>query len=31
VSINAARTDIANLKNFVNEIVDRLQALGILQ
>jgi hypothetical protein len=30
-SINAARTDIANLKNFVNQIVDQLQALGILQ
>jgi hypothetical protein len=31
VSINAARTDIANLKNFVNQIVDQLQALGLLQ
>lgn len=30
-SINAARTDIANLKNFVNQIVDQLQALGLLQ
>lgn len=30
-SVNAARTDIANLKNFVNQIVDQLQALGILQ
>jgi hypothetical protein len=30
-SINAARTDIANLKNFVNSIVDQLQALGLLQ
>lgn len=30
-SINAARNDIANLKNFVNEVVDRLQATGILQ
>jgi len=31
VSINAARTDIANLKNFVNQIVDQLQAIGLLQ
>lgn len=30
-SINAARTDIANLKNFVNQIVDQLQAIGLLQ
>lgn len=30
-SVNAARTDITNLKNFVNDIVDKLQALGILQ
>lgn len=30
-SINAARTDIANLKNFVNQIVDQLQLLGLLQ
>jgi invasion protein IalB len=30
-SINAARTDIANLKNFVNQVVDQLQALGLLQ
>ncbi len=30
-SVNAARTDIANLKNFVNQIVDQLQALGLLQ
>jgi hypothetical protein len=29
-SINAARTDIANLKNFVNQVVDQLQALGVL-
>ena len=31
VSINAARTDIQNLKNFVNQIVDQLQAIGLLQ
>ncbi len=31
VSINAARTDIANIKNFVNQIVDQLQAIGLLQ
>ena len=30
-SLNAARTDIANLKNFVNQVVDQLQALGLLQ
>lgn len=30
-SVNAARTDITNLKNFVNQIVDQLQALGLLQ
>jgi hypothetical protein len=30
-SINAARTDIANLKQFVNQIVDQLQAIGLLQ
>lgn len=29
-AINAARTDIANLKNFVNALVDQLQTLGIL-
>jgi hypothetical protein len=29
-SVNAAMTDIANLKNFVNEIVDQLQVRGIL-
>lgn len=27
----ADRTDLANLKNFVNQIVDQLQALGLLQ
>lgn len=30
-SINAARTDIANLKDFVNSVVDKLQATGLLQ
>jgi hypothetical protein len=30
-SINAARTDIANLKNLVNAVIDDLQALGLLQ
>jgi hypothetical protein len=30
-SQNAIRTDVANLKNFVNSIVDQLQALGLLQ
>lgn len=29
-SINAARTDIANVKNFVNQVVDQLQAVGLL-
>jgi hypothetical protein len=29
-SINAARTDIANLKNLVNAVIDDLQAMGIL-
>lgn len=28
---NAIRTDLTNLKNFVNSIVDQLQALGLLQ
>lgn len=30
-SINAIRTDITNLKNFVNSVVDQLQAIGLLQ
>jgi hypothetical protein len=30
-SINAIRTDLTNLKDFVNAVVDRLQALGLLQ
>jgi hypothetical protein len=31
VSINAARTDIANVKQVLNQVIDQLQALGLLQ
>lgn len=30
-SINAARNDIANVKQVLNQVIDQLQALGILQ
>jgi hypothetical protein len=30
-SINAARTDIANVKQVLNTVIDQLQALGLLQ
>jgi len=30
-SINAARTDIANVKQVLNQVIDQLQALGLLQ
>jgi len=31
VSINAARADIANVKQVLNQVIDQLQALGLLQ
>ncbi len=30
-SVNAARTDIANVKQVLNQVIDQLQALGLLQ